>query len=248
MAKASTDFHGKHMRRLFWDIETSPVLALLWRTGYRIDVSHDSIVRERAIITIAWKWENEKQVHALHWDKNQCDKTMLLKFIEVANEADELVAHYGDRFDLPWIKTRCLFHGINAFPIYKTIDTKAWASKYFYFNSNRLDYISKFLGFEGKIKTDYQLWLDIVLKKCPKALEKMIAYNKKDVIELQNATGCLASHSRRSNGGERKMDMPARRQRERQDLEKENNGNRLDKIPDAMPKMRRLLHNLRKGA
>lgn len=197
------------MKRLFWDIETSPNVVLAWRAGYKLDISHDSIVKERAIITIAWKWEGEKQVHALHWNNDQSDKSMLLAFVKVANEADELVAHYGDRFDLPWIKTRCLFHGINAFPIYKTIDTKAWASKYFYFNSNRLDYIAKFLGFEGKIKTDYQLWLDIVLKKCPKALARMIEYNKKDVIELEKVWGKMQlavshhTHSGALSGGEK---------------------------------------------
>src|SRR5882724_12359490 len=165
------------MRRLFYDIETAPNIGLFWSAGWKIDGSDESIVHERAIITIAWKWEGKKKVHALCWDKHQDDKAMLQQFMKVANDADELVAHYGDRFDMPWIRTRCLFHGIDALPTYKTIDTKAWASKNFYFNSNKLDYIGKFLGIGGKIKTDYSLWKDIVLRRCPNAMKKMITYN-----------------------------------------------------------------------
>src|SRR3982751_5556673 len=173
------------MKRLFYDIETSPNIGLFWSAGYKIDVSHESIIKERAIITIAWKWQEEKKVHALAWDKRQDDKFMLQTFIRVANSADELVAHYGDRFDMPWIRTRCLFHGLDNLALCKTIDTKALASKNFYFNSNQLDYISKFLGGPGKIKTSYSLWKDILLNNCPKALRKMVIYNKRDVVELE---------------------------------------------------------------
>ncbi len=45
------------------------------------------------------------------------------EFIKVANDAHELVGHNSDMFDLPWIRTRCLFHNIDMFPNYTTIDT-----------------------------------------------------------------------------------------------------------------------------
>ncbi len=173
------------LNRLFYDLETSPNVALVWRAGYKLDVSHDSIIKERAIITIAWKWEGEKKVHALTWDREQCDKTMLAKFLVVLAKADEAVAHFGDGFDWPWIRTRCLFHRLKDVPMVKTVDTKAWASRNFYFNSNKLDYIARFLGSDGKIKTEYGMWKDIVLKRCPKAMAKMVKYNRKDVQELE---------------------------------------------------------------
>ncbi len=102
--------------------------------------------RERAIICICYKWEGEKKVHFLRWDKNQCDKTLLKEFIKVANDAHELVGHNSDMFDLPWIRTRCLFHNIDMFPNYTTIDTYKISKNKFKFNSNKLDYIAKFLG------------------------------------------------------------------------------------------------------
>lgn len=175
---------GRAIRRLFWDIETSPNKVLSWRVGYKINIDHDNIIEERRIVTIAYKWEGEKEVYALSWDKNQDDRAMLIKFLEVANEADELVHHNGDSFDLPWFKTRCLFHGLTTIPDYKTIDTLQWARRNFLFNSNKLDYIASFLGFGHKIKTDFGLWKK-VLNGDEKALQDMLTYNKRDVELLE---------------------------------------------------------------
>jgi len=176
---------GVGIRRLVWDIETAPCLVLAFQTGFQVNVNYDGIVQERRIICIGYKWEHEKKVHVLRWDENQDDKAMLVKFLDVLNSADEAIAHYGDRFDLPWVRTRCLVHGLEPLPLYKTIDTKAWASKYFYFESNKLDYLSKVLGYGGKLKTDFDLWKDIVLHKSKQAMDKMCRYCAVDVLKLE---------------------------------------------------------------
>ncbi len=106
----------------------------------KIIAAHDNIVKERAIICVCWKWEGEDEVHALTWDKNQDDKTLLKKFIKELNKADEIIGHNGDRFDIKWLRTRCIFHDIDMFPTYRTIDTLKYAKSSFYFNSNKLDY------------------------------------------------------------------------------------------------------------
>lgn len=176
---------GRKLRRLFWDIETSPNIGMFWKAGFKLNIGPESILKERAIICIGYKWEGESVSHVLHWDKNQCDKAMLIEFLKIANQADELVAHNGDGFDMPWFKTRCLYHGLQSMPDYKTVDTLQWARRKFYFNSNKLDYIAKFLGIGGKIHTGYDLWKDIVLKNCPIAMEKMLTYCRQDVVLLE---------------------------------------------------------------
>ncbi len=176
---------SRKIKRVHYDIETSPNIGIFWRAGFDQHISHDSIIQERKIVTIAWKFEDEKEVHALWWNHQMDDKEMIRKFLLVLDEADEAVAHFGDRFDFPWIKTRALFHGLNPVPLLKTIDTKAWASKYFYFNSNKLDYLAKFFGSSGKLHTDLQLWKDVCLKNDRNKLAYMVKYNKKDVIELE---------------------------------------------------------------
>lgn len=181
-------------RRLFFDIETSPNIGLFWEAGYKKNIDYSNIIKERAIICICWKWEDDKSVEFAYWDSKQCDKTLLQKFIKVANEADELVGHNGDKFDLAWIRTRCLFHKIEMFPTYKTIDTLKISRSKFRFNSNRLNYIAQFLGIGSKIKTDYNLWKDIVLNKCKKSLDKMIKYCQMDVILLEKVYKKLSGH------------------------------------------------------
>jgi len=181
-------------RRLFFDIETSPNIGLFWEAGFKKNITTDNIIKERAIICICYKWEDEKEIYSLQWDSKQNDKAMLTKFIEVANTSNEMVGHNGDKFDLAWIRTRCLFHKIDMFPTYVTIDTLKIARSKFRFQSNRLNYIAEFLGLGGKIKTEYNLWKDILLKNDKVAMEKMIKYCKKDVTLLEQVFKALRGH------------------------------------------------------
>jgi uncharacterized protein YprB with RNaseH-like and TPR domain len=181
-------------KRLFFDIETSPNIGLFWEAGFKKNIDYSNIIKERAIICICYKWEDDKEVHSLHWDSKQDDKKMLLAFINVANQANELIGHNGDKFDLAWIRTRCLFHKIDMLPKYVTIDTLKVARSKFRFNSNRLNYIADFLGIGQKIKTEYSLWKDILLNKDPEAMEKMIKYCKKDVVLLEKVFKELNNH------------------------------------------------------
>jgi len=181
-------------KRLFFDIETSPNIGLFWEAGYKKNIDYSNIIKERAIICICYKWEDSKDVGYLTWDSKQCDKKMLLKFIEIANIADEMVGHNGDKFDLAWIRTRCLFHRINVFPVYTTIDTLKLSRSKFKFNSNKLDYIAKYLGMGEKIKTEFGLWKAIVLNKDKEAMVKMVKYCQQDVRLLEKVYKELSTH------------------------------------------------------
>ena len=169
---------------------------MLFRSaGYKKNIDYSNIIKERAIICICYKWEDEKEVSSLTWDNNQDDKKMLEKFVKVANTADELAGHNGERFDLAWVRTRCLFHRIPMFPAYTIIDTLKIARGKFRFNSNRLNYIADFLGLGQKIKTEYTLWKDIILKKDKDAMDSMVKYCKKDVLLLEKVFKVIAPHT-----------------------------------------------------
>lgn len=181
-------------RRLFFDIETSPNIGMFWQAGYKQRIDYSNIIKERAIICICYKWEGSKEVFSLNWDRKQNDKAMLKKFVEVANMATEIVGHNGDKFDLPWIRTRCLHHKIPLFPNYCSIDTLKAARRKFKFNSNRLDYIASYLGIGKKIKTEFDLWKDIVLHNSKQAMDKMVKYCKKDVVLLEEVFKAMSAH------------------------------------------------------
>lgn len=171
-------------RKLFFDIETSPNMVFSWRIGREISLSHDDILKERAIICVCWKWDGDKEVHHLQWNKGD-DKELLKKFAKIIDSADEVIGQNSDRFDIKWLRARCLYHNIPLSPKFNSIDTLKMAKSGFYFNSNKLDYMGQFMGFGGKIKTDYDLWKDIVLKNDNVAMDKMIKYCKMDVIRLE---------------------------------------------------------------
>lgn len=185
MVSRLVDLVQKPVKRLFLDLETSPNVVLSWRVGYKINLDYSNILKERAIICACYKWEGESKVNYLTWDANQCDKNLLAKLIEVVNQADEVVGHNIARFDLPWVRTRCLFHGLPPLADHKIIDTLKWGRSKFYFNSNKLDYIAKYLGLGGKIKTEFSLWKEIVLNKSSKAMSLMVKYCCRDVEILE---------------------------------------------------------------
>lgn len=174
------------IKRLFFDIETSPNVVYSWRIGWNLTITPDNIINERAIICISYKWETEDKIHTLTWDKDQCDKQMLIDFIKVANQSDEMIAHNGDRFDIKWIRTRCIFHRIPMFPNYKTLDTLKKAKSGFNFNSNKLDYIAQYLGVGAKVKhSGFDMWKG-VMNNDETALDEMAVYCEGDIIVLED--------------------------------------------------------------
>lgn len=183
-------------KRLFFDIETSPNVVYSWRVGYKLSLSHDNIIKERAIICVSWKWEGEKEVHTLAWDKKQNDKKLLQKFIPILDSADEVIGHNGDRFDMKWLRGRCLYHGVPMKPTYTTTDTLKIAKYGFNLNSNRLDYIAKFLGVGAKTKhRGWDMWVD-VMNNDKKALSEMVTYCENDVVILENVYQKLKNYSK----------------------------------------------------
>jgi len=186
-------------RRLFFDIETAPNIGFFWKSGYKLSVSYDNIIQERAIICICWKWEGQKRVYSLKWNGSFDDKSMIEEFLPVLNSADEVVGHNGDRFDVKWLRTRAIKHDIPMMPNILTIDTLKQARSKFYFNSNRLDYIAQYLGLGKKhAHGGFDLWKDIVLAgelakmfnhqpvQTPiQAMKVMVDYCKQDVLLLE---------------------------------------------------------------
>lgn len=185
------------VKRLIWDIEVCPNVGLFFSAGFKQTIGHDAIIQERRVICIGFKWEGESETHVLRWDSKKNDRELLRKFLEIAAQADELVAHFGDSFDLPWVRTRCLILGLDPLPLFKTVDTKAWASKYFFFNSNKLDYVSKVLGFGGKEKMEFEDWKNITLLTGAvylASLDKMCFYCGKDVERLEEVFSKLKAY------------------------------------------------------
>jgi uncharacterized protein YprB with RNaseH-like and TPR domain len=173
------------LKRLFFDIETSPCLGWFWRPGWNQTIGANQIIEYAKVICISWKWEGDKQVHNLRWDEYQDDKKMLEKFAKVIMEADESVAHNGDRFDEKWLRTRFIYHRIPAMPKYKTLDTLKKAKSGFVFPSNKMDEIGKYLNVGRKMVNEPRLWEKVWQHNDRKALNRMVNYCDQDVLVLE---------------------------------------------------------------
>ena len=172
------------IQRLFWDIETSPNVGLFWQASRKQFINYENVVREAAVICICWKWEGARTVHSLEWALGD-DSRMIAEFLKVADKADEMVAHYGDFFDIKWFNSQCLKHGLGPPAEPKTVDTCVIARRRFKLNSNRLDYLANLLLGTGKTKTEFDWWKRITMDNDPAALELMVKYCKKDVRLLE---------------------------------------------------------------
>jgi len=88
------------------------------------------------------------------------DREIVESIRDLINSADVLVHHYGDRFDLRFLNTRCLEHGISPPAPIATIDTWRIARDNLAMTSNRLKTLGEsFSGIQkGELsKEDWKL-------------------------------------------------------------------------------------------
>lgn len=168
---------------VIWDIETTAIKNYAWNP-YPNYMSHESIIEDWSIICGSWKEVGKDKVHAVAVNRVGDDKHVVQTLRDAIADADAIVHHNGDQFDLKKLNTRLIIHGLEPLPAIHTVDTKKELKKVAGFTSNKLDYVAKVLFGEGKIHVEYQLWLD-VMKGSKTALRKMVTYNKGDVSVLE---------------------------------------------------------------
>jgi uncharacterized protein YprB with RNaseH-like and TPR domain/predicted RNA-binding Zn-ribbon protein involved in translation (DUF1610 family) len=165
---------------LFFDIETSPNLAYVW-DKYEQDVI--AFEKERDLMSFAYKWQGGKtKVCSLGKFK---PRQLILELHKLFDEADIIIAHNADRFDIRMSNGFFLKYGLKPPSPYKTIDTLKIARKKFKLNSNSLNDLGTFLKVGEKVDTGgFKLWISCLRNK-PGSWRKMEKYNKRDVDLLE---------------------------------------------------------------
>lgn len=169
------------------DIETSTILARIWNLGIKGYVNHKDVVKDWFVICWAGMWDGSEEVlhdvvtpqEALYRD----DKRVCQSLWNVFEEADVIVAHNGDRFDIVKMNYRWAFHKLIPPLPYRTIDTLKEVRKVWGSTSKALDYLGKQFKISTKLETGRQLWEDCE-KGNPEALNKMDEYCVHDVKGL----------------------------------------------------------------
>jgi|TARA_R100001530_G_scaffold1411_1_gene2581 transposase-like protein len=173
---------------LLFDVETSFYHFVGWGT-YKQYIQHYQITEHQYIISWAAKWLYDENVQSdvvtPEESKNRDDKRILKSIHKLLDEADIVVGHNGDRFDLRKLRWRFISQGMAPPSPFKIIDTLKVARREFFAPSYKQDFLTKYFKLENKIQTDFQLWVDCEAG-IPEKLEEMVEYNRHDVMGLED--------------------------------------------------------------
>ena len=186
---AAQDYEYKYQdpRILCFDIETAACTGRFWSRPWETSIVR--IVSDWSLISWSAKWLYGKQTTKALCDYpgykpgNMDDRALVKDLYDLIEQADIIVAHNGDRFDVTRSNARFIVHGFD--PIRKkSVDTKKLAKKYFGFTSNKLDDIARLFNLGTKIPIHYEIWEGCEAGDA-KAWAKMKKYNAHDTRLLE---------------------------------------------------------------
>jgi len=176
---------------LFFDIETAPILADVWGL-WKNNVSLNQINRDWFMLSWAAKWAGEDDImsdslpeHGRYIKDKEDDLLICSSLWRLMDEADIIVAHNGNKFDIPKVNARFLKHGLGPPSPYRKIDTLLEARRYFNFTSNKLEHLGNHLRVGKKMKHQgHELWTKCIQGDMD-AWNTMVKYNRQDIVVLE---------------------------------------------------------------
>lgn len=174
---------------LILDIETAPIRAYVWGV-WNENIHMNAIQSDYFILTWAAKWLFEDKVYSGKLNpnevSNQDDHRIMMGIWRLLNEADIVIAHNAEKFDIPKLNSRFIINDIEPPLPYQVIDTLKHIRRKFSFTHNKLDYVNKILKLTRKSETNgFELW-ERCMKGEREALNKMEEYNINDVRILED--------------------------------------------------------------
>ncbi len=173
---------------LLFDIETTPLEVYVWGLIGNKYIQPNNIIKDWNVLSWSAKWLFDSRVmsdvqtpkEAIERD----DERIIKSIWSLIDQADIIIAHNGDKFDVKKLNTRFHMNGLYPPSPYRSIDTLKVVKKSFAFSSNKLDYLSQIMTNRNKLETNFKLWTDC-LHGNRNALNKMLAYNEEDVRLLE---------------------------------------------------------------
>ena len=115
------------------------------------------------------------------------DKEIVKDLWKLLDEAEIVIVQNGRAFDVKYVNSRFLFHGLTPPSPYKVVDTKTEAKRYLRLPSYSLDSMCEYFGIGKKQEHEgFPLWTKCMAGD-EKAWKRMLSYNKNDDILLITA-------------------------------------------------------------
>lgn len=173
-------------RILILDIETAPNIAYVWG-AWKQNIGQKQWLEKGHVMSFAAKWLGDDEIMYIENRKSN-DKHIITVLYDLLDQADIVVAHNGQRFDLPVILGRGVVHGLTPPSPYFIVDTFQTARKELRIVSNSLANLCEELGLtkkeDHKKFPGFELWLEC-LRGNDEAWDEMRDYNIADVVSLE---------------------------------------------------------------
>lgn len=155
-----------------------------------------------------WQWYGEDKVHTIgiHQTKPflkgrvDDDSELTRLAYELITQADSVVFHYGDRFDMKFIKTRLLAIGLYL-PKIHTVDTWMVSRSNLLLQRNSMAKIAEFVGGQQKGHEGMMVWRKARLGHVP-SIRKIMKYCAQDIRTLHSVFEKLRPYCKMVNHNE----------------------------------------------
>lgn len=165
---------GSRLREGYLDIETDSK----GRGAGNFGIIYSWAIKERGSRKVEYGVLSERSLDA--------EKKMIQDLIDTLSRYDKIYTYYGTVHDIPIMRTRALYHGLE-FPPYMAVihdDLYYKVKRLFNFHSNRLDVVADFFGVNSKTKLKPEVWVAAKFGD-QKALEYIVKHNIEDVKTLE---------------------------------------------------------------
>lgn len=142
------------------------------------------MVKPGYTLCFAAKWLGEDDVtfRSIYHDTR---KKMLKSAYSLIEDADSVVTFNGRKFDIPTLNKEFVKEGMGPPAPHRDIDLYVTAKKKFRFASNKLDFVSQFLGLDAKVEhKGMELWTGC-MNRDEECWDLMRAYNVNDVTMME---------------------------------------------------------------
>jgi uncharacterized protein YprB with RNaseH-like and TPR domain len=165
-----------------------------------LDLETTDLDADRAVILCA-SYESSKEpgkIRTIRQDRTNPrwrrgirgdDKELVKQVCKLVRDHDIVVAHNGNRFDIPMLRTRALRWGLAPLKEVKLVDPCNIAFRKFKLRSNSLGRIADYVGIsDKKTPLDMSVWADAMLNGSRTAMNLIVEHCEADIRVL---TGVL---------------------------------------------------------
>ena len=120
------------------------------------------------------------------WKINMADDRSIVKDLAAELRKHAIViTHYGGGFDIPYLRAKMMYYGLEPLPPMFHIDTYRIAKSNMLLQRRRLETLAEYLSLGPKTHVEGGLWLDAAMNGTKEAMERIVKHCIVDVEVLE---------------------------------------------------------------